>query len=1017
MNRNFERQIEHFKYRLTSSHKYRRLDQRINISKRKLLLISGCAAIVVIALTLGLYFGLKEEDIIDVSNEPSALTGAAVTSNGVECAQIGTDILMLNGTAVDAAIAVLFCEGVTCPQSAGIGGGFFATIYERSTRTVHTLDARETAPAAATKNMYVDNSNAAVEGGLSVAVPGEIKGYWTMHQKYGKLDWKTLIQPTIDLCRNGHIVSGYLERIIQPRQEKIYSIPSLREILINPETNATWREGDRIKRLALADSLEIIAMEGADALYSRNGTLLPKLMRDLKLFGSILTEDDFYNYEPRWLPPATTILKSGNQVYSMPLPGSGHVLNYMLNIIDGYDQLTVDDPLTWHRIVEAFKHGYGLRTKLGDPPFVPGVEELLRKLTNENYAAFVRDGIFDNMTFSNYEHYGAEFANEDDYGTAHISVLAPNGDAVAATTTINYVNPYRKKIALTSAVLTIVLISLAGGLYYGLARRDSEHIPNDRHGGAVVANGHECATIGARILRMNGSAADAAIATLFCEGVTCPQSMGIGGGFILTIYDRANNRVETLNARETAPAAAAEDMFVKPDNSTRDKRGLLIAVPGELKGYWVLHQKYGKLDWKTLVQPTIDLCRKGHMVTGYLERILYRTRIQIHAEPSLREIFINPETNNTWKEGEYIKRLALADSLEIIANEGVHSLYSKNGSLLPKLMEDLKGFDSILTEEDFYNYEPKWEAPSTVTVRNNSQVHSFPLPGSGSLQNFMLKVLDGYNDLNVTDPLTWHRIVESFKFGYGIRTRVGDPGYLSGAHGLLANLSSTSYPEYVRSQIHDNETFDEYAHYGAEFSNPEDQGTAHICVLAANGDAVSATSTINYLLGAKIRSRSTGIILNDEMDDFSSPGTVNTYGLPPSPSNFIAPGKRPLSSMTPTIVTHQTEGVQMVVGGAGGSRITTATVTLLLRYLFFGEDLDTVMNARRLHHQLAPMWVDYETGFDEAILEGLRIRGHDVREKTPDAGFAAATAITKDSKNTVNAAYDSRRGGSLELIA
>lgn len=261
-----------------------------------MLLVSGCAAIVVVATALGLYFGLKNRKS-DVSGEKRILGGGAVTSNGVECAEIGTNILMLNGSAVDAAIAVLFCEGVTCPQSAGIGGGFFATIYDRSTRTVQTLDARETAPAAATKNMYVDNPRAAVEGGLAVAVPGEIKGYWAMHQRYGKLDWKLLIQPTIDLCRKGHLVSGYLDRIIKPRQQKIYSIPSLREILINPATNETWKEGDRIKRLALADSLEVIANEGADALYSRNGTLLPKLMRDLKLFGSILTENDFYNYE------------------------------------------------------------------------------------------------------------------------------------------------------------------------------------------------------------------------------------------------------------------------------------------------------------------------------------------------------------------------------------------------------------------------------------------------------------------------------------------------------------------------------------------------------------------------------------------------------------------------------------------------------------------------------------------------------------------------------------------------
>lgn len=579
----------------------------IHIDKRKLLLISGCAAIVVVATTLGLYFGLKDRKN-EVSDEAPILTGAAVTSNGVECAEIGTNILRLNGSAVDAAIAVLFCEGVTCPQSAGIGGGFFATIYDRSTGTVQTLDARETAPAAATKNMFVNNGNAAVEGGLAVAVPGEIKGYWVMHQKYGKLDWKTLIQPTINLCREGHLVSGYLDRIIKPRQAKILSIPSLREILINPETNQTWREGDRIKRLALADSLEIIANEGANALYSRNGTLLPKLMRDLKLFGSILTEEDFYNYEPRWLPAATTKLKNGNQIYSMPLPGSGHVLNYMLNIIDGYDQLDKNDPLTWHRIVEAFKHGYGLRTKLGDPPFVPGVEELLRKLTNENYAAFIRDGIFDNMTFSNYEHYGAEFANEVDSGTAHISVLAPNGDAVAAT------------------------------------------------------------------------------------------------------------------------------------------------------------------------------------------------------------------------------------------------------------------------------------------------------------------------------------------------------------------------------------------------------------------------STINYVLGAMIRSPSTGIILNDEMDDFSTPGTINSYGLRASPANYIVPGKRPLSSMCPTVVTDRHGDVRIIAGSAGGSRITTATFLLIVRHLYFGEDLETIINSQRIHHQLAPMSVEYEKGFDQNVIDGLVERGHVTKEAASDAGFAALTAIIRDKEDKLSATYDPRRAGSTHIF-
>lgn len=573
------------------------------------------------------------------------------------------------------------------------------------------------------------------------------------------------------------------------------------------------------------------------------------------------------------------------------------------------------------------------------------------------------------------------------------------------------INPHRKKLIAGIVLVSLLLVALVCGLYFGLSGRQ------EGHPAAVVANGHECAAIGAEILRQNGTAADAAIATLLCEGVTCPQSMGIGGGFLLTIYDHANKKVETLNARETAPAGATEDMLVKEYNSTVDKRGLIIAIPGELKGYWALHQRYGRLAWKSLVQPTIDLCRKGHMVTAYLSRILKITEAKLLAEPSMREVFINPQTNKTWREGDYIKRLALAESLEVIANEGVHALYSKNGTLLPKLMKDLKNFDSILTEEDFYNYEPKWEQPSSLAIRGGNTVHSFPLPGSGTLLNFMLNVLEGYQDLNLKKPLTWHRVVESFKHSYGHRTRVGDPGFVSAIGGMLQNLTSADYAAHIRSKIMDNATYSDFEHYGAEFANVPDQGTAHVSILAANGDAVSATSTINYLLGAKIRSRSTGIILNDEMDDFASPGTTgNTYGLPPSPANFIAPGKRPLSSMAPTIVTNNASGVRMVVGSAGGSRITTANLLILFRHMFFGEDLKTALDSPRLHHQLAPMSVDYEPGFDQVILDGLKARGHVVLEKKPDAGFAAATAITKDENNLVSAEYDYRRGGSVEIV-
>uniref|UniRef100_A0A182PVJ9 Gamma-glutamyltransferase n=1 Tax=Anopheles epiroticus TaxID=199890 RepID=A0A182PVJ9_9DIPT len=1151
----------------------------MNVNKKKLLLLSVLAAVVIVALVVGLTVGLRSRDDV-------RLTGGAVTANGIECAGIGEDILRRNGSAVDAAIATLFCEGVTCPQSMGLGGGFLATIYIRETGTAQALIAREVAPAAATRDMFVNQSS--VQGGLAVAVPGELKGYWALHQQYGRLEWKELVEPTIRLCREGHKVTGYLERILKGREQRIRNIPSLRDVFINPETDQTWREGDRLKRPTLADTLEVIANEGADALYSRNGTLLPKLMRDLKLFGSIITEDDFYSYEPRWVAPVQTSIRKSSHVYSIPLPGSGAILNYMLNILDNFNDLRQGDPLSWHRIVESFKHGYGMRTRLGDPAYVPGIEDDLSKLASKTYARYIYETIQDDRTHDEYAHYGAEFSNERDHGTAHVlgamirststgivlndemddfstpgltnsyglpaspanfivpgkrplssmtptiitdeagdvrivagsaggsrittatmqmivrhlifgetldtiintprmhHQLAPmsieyekgfdpvviaglearghvcvqaasDGGFAALTAIVRHANnrieatydPRRSgKIKLRSVatisyvpsrcaptmkrrtiltlliaaiILTILTVVFVLATQGNITLQPAEGGTSRSHRsrtGAVVANGAECAAIGARILRQNGTAADAAIATLFCEGVTCPQSMGLGGGFLLTIYDRQNGTIETLNARETAPAASERNMLRTAKERGQDTRGLTVAVPGELKGYWELHQRYGRLDWGTLVQPTIELCERGHLVTPYLSRILKRVESQLYAEPSMREVFINPATNRTWQEGDTIKRLQLAKTLRIVADEGVDSLYSSNGTLLRMVLKDLKSFGSIIEEKDFLSYKPRWEQPDTVTMASGETVYSIVLPGSGTVQNFILRVLDGYRNMSSNDTLTWHRIVESMKFAYGLRTRVGDRVFTPDAIAAFNNLTDPKYAAHVRENlINDERTSDSFAYYGAEFADVQDQGTAHICVLAPNGDAVSATSTINYLLGAKIRSQSTGIILNDEMDDFSTPGTVNTYGLPASPANFIAPRKVPLSSMTPSIVTDPSGAVRMVLGGAGGSRITSATAVMIYRHLVFGDDLDTIMSEKRLHHQLAPMWVDYEAGFPQSLLDGLVAKGHQVKEKSPDAGFAAATAIVQDGQErTIQAAYDPRRGGSVELV-
>ena len=329
----------------------------------------------------------------------------------------------------------MICEGITNPQSAGLGGGFFLTIYIKETGIVETLDAREMAPKLARTNMYTNDSSASASGGLSIAVPGEIMGLWELHKKYGKLSWKEVIQPNIDLCRNGHKLPIYIFRILKAREPRILEEATLKNTFVNPETQQVWEEGDLVKRLELADSLEKIAAEGADAIYN-NGSLTQILVNDIKSFGGIITTEDFLDYRVRWGKPEIAELQGENTLFTFPLSGTGSVLTFILNILNKYE--LKHDALSYHRIVEAFKFGYGSRTRLGDEPSEE-IKELVRNLTDRTYADLIRSQIDDQRTYNEPSHYGALFESVEDHGTANLCILAPNGDAVAATTTINYV--------------------------------------------------------------------------------------------------------------------------------------------------------------------------------------------------------------------------------------------------------------------------------------------------------------------------------------------------------------------------------------------------------------------------------------------------------------------------------------------------------------------------------------------------------------------------------------------------
>lgn len=317
--------------------------------------------------------------------------------------------------------------------------------------------------------------------------------------------------------------------------------------------------------------------------------------------------------------------------------------------------------------------------------------------------------------------------------------------------------------------------------------------------------------------------ADAAIATLFCEGVAVPQSCGLGGGFFLTIYTKSTGKVETLNAREVAPKAATEDMFVgettvtgiklianqtgysfysfdslvlvdiKPISSIEEfgNEKLLIflfssvAVPGELKGIWELHQRYGTLPWRTLIQPSIDLCRNGHVVSRYFADVLKLREDTIKSEASLAEVFINPETNAVWVQGDVIRRPKLADTLELIADEGADTLYN-NGTVAQLLVSEIQELGGIITTEDFMDYSVRWEDSISTTFLGNT-IHTVPLPASGSVLILILNVLNGFLP-SVRNLTFYQRFVECFKFAYAKRTDLADHFYSPEAYEVRSLL-------------------------------------------------------------------------------------------------------------------------------------------------------------------------------------------------------------------------------------
>lgn len=323
---------------------------------------------------------------------------------------------------------------------------------------------------------------------------------------------------------------------------------------------------------------------------------------------------------------------------------------------------------------------------------------------------------------------------------------------------------------------------------------------------------------------------------------------------------------------------------------------------------------------------------------------------------------------------------------------------------------------------DLENYQVSWETPVTADLPNTDglKLATSPPPGSGAVLAAILGITGGYNTepSDRRKPLTWHRFIEACKFSYAKRTFLGDWNYQpveEEVQQAVTNLTSSSWQSWVRSRISENTTHHDLEFYGARFLNVEDGGTSHTSIISPSGDAVAVTSTINLHYGCKFMSPSTGIILNNQMDDFSYPSFINHFGVPPSENNFAFPGKRPVSSMSPTVVYDRDNRVVAVVGASGGTKIITAVAQVIYQMLYLGKGVKEAVDSPRFHSQLIPDEVKYEVGTTRWLANGLKQFGHKL-VRFPAGGATVQAILVDRETGNIMANADYRKKGTVDGI-
>jgi gamma-glutamyltranspeptidase/glutathione hydrolase len=499
------------------------------------------------------------------------------------------------------------------------------------------------------------------------------------------------------------------------------------------------------------------------------------------------------------------------------------------------------------------------------------------------------------------------------------------------------------------STLTSSLLAIAG---FCAPVRAAAPLELESGDGMVVTSQHAASEVGAAILRQGGNAVDAAVAVGYALAVTHPCCGNLGGGGFMTIHF-ADGRNTFLNFREKAPLAARADMYLDAQGNVISDKSLVgylaVGVPGTVMGLETAREKFATLPRATLIAPAIRLAEEGFILTRGDVDVLTDATKAFRAQPNVAAIFL--KNGEPYAPGDRLIQKNLAATLRAISAGGTDAFY--HGAIGAAVSAASQAHGGLLTREDFAGYTVTESAPLSCPYRGYTLM-SAPPPSSGGVTLCeMLQVLEGYplGKMGFHSSAAVHVMTEAMRHAFRDRnTYLGDPAFVDNP---VARLLSASNATSIRAQILPNRATPSSALQGEAAAN-EHATTTHYSIVDRLGNVVSVTYTINDDFGAKVIAGNTGFFLNNEMDDFTAkPGFANYYGLVQGKANAIAPGKRPLSSMTPTIVLKDGKPV-LVVGAPGGSRIMTTVLEVIVNVLDYGMTLQQAVDAPRIHHQWIP---------------------------------------------------------------